>query len=257
MNDDHNYEYPSQDYDTTDGSHYTYYDDGSQPPSGKRMSFGGILFLCVFLAGIVGAILFSRTEQMYAVACAGLCFASAGIFVLAANKKNQLPLSLLFVFVGLGMIIIPLLLRYQEAHPERKPIISEDLPIILVMILFVIIGAFLIFSTIWNRVRQKRLCTEPVQVTCIDLKTRRSSKGNTLYAPVWEYYYSGRTYTKVSSSASNVGYPNIGETREYFIDPNDPENLYNPSILSFVGMLLFGVFFGGFPLVMLIITLKQ
>ncbi len=256
--DESEYTNPEDRYDASDdGTHYSYRDDGTSERPKTRASIGGILFLIIFIGSIIAAVIFSKTEPLYSVVSAGVCFTAAGVMMLTQNKKKQLFGSLLFLLVGLGMVIVPLIFKYQEAHPEIAPILAKQIVPILILGLFVLVGGGLAVSAVCSFFSKKGRCSEPVQVTCIALNTRRSSKGNTLYAPVWEYYYNGRTYRKMDSTASNVGYPRIGETRNYMLDPNDPEELFNPSPAGTIGMVLFGAVFGGFPLMILIIMLNQ
>ncbi len=256
--DESEYTHPEDRYGVSeDSSHYSYRDDGTSGKPKSTTNIGGLLFLAIFIGSIIAVIAFSKTEPLYSVTAFGVCFTSAGVMMLVQNKKKQLFGSVLFLLIGLGMVIVPLIFKYQQTHPAAAPLIGEEIVPILMLGLFVLIGGGMAIGSICSFFSKKGRCSEPVQVTCIALNKRRSSKGNTLYAPVWEYYYNGQVYRKADSTASNVGYPRIGDTRNYMVNPNDPEDLFNPSPAGTIGMVLFGAIFGGFPLMMMLALLSE
>jgi len=76
-----------------------------------------------------------------------------------------------------------------------------------------------------------------------------SDGSSTMYTPVFEYRFNGKTYTHVNTSSSSSQEFEVGETVEIWVDPQYPEKVLVNSFMDkwFVPMILgiMGFFFAG------------
>jgi len=86
-----------------------------------------------------------------------------------------------------------------------------------------------------------------------DYQTHISQSDNsstTMYAPVFEYVYKGKTRTYVSTTSSNYKEYELGKSLDMFVDPEHPEEVlvnsfsekwFLPMLLGFMGILFTGL----------------
>lgn len=217
----------------------------------KKNTIGGIIFLCLFLAGMAGAVICSYIEPLLSVVCIGAIFLSAGIFAIASTgiSLQNFPL-LLFPLVGAGMVVLPILQLYQDAHPGMRPIVTETLMVTLLLLLFLAVGVCLVIGGAGMRFYKQLFCNMPVEATCTDVIRRRTSKGKRVYIPNWTYYYEGQTYT-YSGAGTNYNIPEVGEVREFLIHPDKPQMCFNKKDYTFIIMTIMGIIFIGVSLLAL------
>ena len=67
-----------------------------------------------------------------------------------------------------------------------------------------------------------------VEGICIERKTRLGSGGAVLHCPVYEITLNGETLRMEKEVYSNVGVPQIGESRTLYIDENDLGSYIEP-----------------------------
>ncbi len=81
--------------------------------------------------------------------------------------------------------------------------------------------------------KRKSICTQEVSATVIENRKHTShSNGHysTMYKPVMQYDYDGRTYTAESAYSTNPPVFSEGETMKIFIDPQSPQKIYIPQM---------------------------
>ena len=81
---------------------------------------------------------------------------------------------------------------------------------------------------------KKKCCTQPVMATVIKLVQRRTSSDVDIHDiatyswfPVYQYEYNEKTYTRESSFGNSKKIYKEGQTLYLFINPKDPEKIYN------------------------------
>lgn len=112
------------------------------------------------------------------------------------------------------MQILPALLRTSIEDKGGSPL----------GVLLGFLFCFTLFAfSLYKMIQDYRLCTEPVEALCVDLKMRRGRKRRMVFAPVWEYTYQGRYVRVVSNTASNTVVPQVGKTYTLYVNPEDPE----------------------------------
>ncbi|WP_294492042.1 hypothetical protein, partial [uncultured Ruminococcus sp.] len=67
-----------------------------------------------------------------------------------------------------------------------------------------------------------------VEGICIERKTRLGSDGNVLHCPVYEITLNGETLRMEKEVYSNMGVPQIGESRTLYINENDLGSYVEP-----------------------------
>ena len=128
----------------------------------------------------------------------------------------------------------------------------SNMSTIIVMSVFLLIGlAFIIIPTI-NYVHKKTHYT-PVMAVCKDLDARYSRSNNggrtKVYAPTWEYYFNGEFITVKSKEYSNIDVPTIVEEYELYIDNDNPEKFYRPSMKTLIFFIIFGIIWTIFSII--------
>lgn len=205
-----------------------------------------IFIAVVFVSGLIGAIIFHKTEPRATIICIGSVFFIFGLFILFSQKLSMKSLPILiFPAVGALMIIIPALMLYAENSDDLDSEVIDSLAINCFMCIFTLVGIGLIaVPPILHNIKMK-MYTMPIDAVCIDLDWRISrskhGRGTMLYAPTWEYSYNGNTYTYKESTYTNLNVPKVGAVYQLLMNPDEPEELYRPSkpvrlLLLFLGL---------------------
>ena len=112
---------------------------------------------------------------------------------------------------------------------EHFFILFLGIPILLGIIFFLIgIGLGM------NERKKKKYCTQPVMATVIKLVRKRISSDIDIHDiasyswfPIYQYDYNGKTYTRESSFGNTRKIYKEGQTLYLFINPGNPEKIYN------------------------------
>lgn len=210
----------------------------------KRSKFLGILFIIWFVASIVGLLIFQGT--LYCVMIFGQYFLVFGLIPLFAAEKLEKMISIPFLLVGICCIVIPYLI--MNPHLIPKEVDWDKVIIILILCGFILAGLFTIIFTLGKRNHLKKVCTDEVNATVVGYDTTRSDNGNTLYSPVYGFWYNGKDWNVHNNSYSNVGVPEIGQAYVLKVNPENPEEFYNEKSYGY----LIGVFVGGLVVALII-----
>lgn len=114
-------------------------------------------------------------------------------------------------------------------------------------LLMIGVAAYFVYS---NRQFEQR--ARPVQGTVVDFQSYVSTNDNsstTMYKPVFEYVFNGKTYTYVSTTSSSSPEFEVGEKVNILVNPQNPEDVLVDSFLEkwLISLILgiMGTFFTG------------
>lgn len=167
----------------------------------------------------------------------GLLFIGGGVlFLKGAKKVNMLPI--LLIIIGSASIVLTVISKFV-------PDIKEKYGTQMFSIGAICLGLFVLGYPIIELIHAKTKYKEIVEATVVRVDSRRShGKHHTrTYRPVYEFTYSGRTYTVKEDVFTSGRHPMVGEIRDLAIDENDPEVFYDFRSMSqkLVGTSVFGV----------------
>ena len=134
---------------------------------------------------------------------------SAGLFILGA----LILLVSLFTFIVDKLNIFP----GEEYELFKVRLISLG---------FLFGGVYgLIYEKVVANIKKNR-CTECVAATCIDTVATGAKTKDTMYIHVWEYTTNGFTYTNPENRRYFAKRNRIGDIRDIYVNPDDPEDIY-------------------------------
>lgn len=214
----------------------------------KRGKLFGYLFILWFICSFVAFFLIE--DPYYIVMNFGQYFLVFGsvVFFSQENKKDAL-ITIPFMIVGLCCIVIPFLML----HPELLSF-SVDWNMVIVLLLlsaFLIAGLCTVIIPIMKRKHLEKVCTYEVDATIIGHNTTISDKGNTLYAPIYSFWYNGQTREIATDFYTNMGVKEVGTKIALKINPEKPEEFFNEKSK---GYLVAG-FFGSLVIIMVLLIL--
>ena len=218
-----------------------------QEKKNKRNKIFGYIFLIWFICSFIG--FFILENGYYLVMNFGQYFLVFGLIAFFNSKRFEKFISLPFILAGLCCLVIP----YCMLHPELIPtdVNWETVIVLLVLSGFILACLAAIFIPIFKRRYHEQVCTYEVQATIVDYDTTRSDKGNTLYAPIYGFWYNGKDWRVCNNFYSNVGVPERGKTYTIKINPDNPEGFFNEKSRGY----LIGVFVGVLVLIFILSVL--
>ena len=241
------------------GSSYGQQGTYPKPKTGAKTG----LAVGIFLAGIAGMVITSRTAPALCIAIFGGMFAGFGILA-AADKQKKYPeermMGISFILFGLLFLIAPIYLHIISRSGSFTPdeVNARMKTVIGAASMLIGLGA-LVLPLISDKMKRDR-CTLSVEAKCVEVLSRVSSGSSRgrrhrhrVYAPVWEYWCDGRQIRKAESTYSNISVPQVGSTAELKVNPDDPEDLYRRnSAAKFLTALIGAIFIGVGMLVMFV-----
>ena len=205
----------------------------------KKYSTGehilSVIFLIWFVASIFGLIFTAKAGYIsLTLAIFGQYFLVFGIAALASTIKDKSfkPILLLFPYVGLGTLVVGCILHWGSDSTKAK---IKDMTPQLLLTIFIAAGIILLINA-FLKFKDSRKCSVIVDTTCIEVKTKRSNTysgpngnySNTLYCPVYEFYYNGTTYRVCDEYYSGFESTYEGESYQLKINPNNPNQFKTP-----------------------------
>ena len=208
----------------------------------KEYIEGGV-FLVFFVSSLIAMLYFSKRNTMMCLFIFGIYFLVFGLIAITKEQDLKKNLHLfLFLIVGLGIMICS---GISLAGKNLNLTLSKDSVPILILCLFMLIGVYMSFGTLQTIVGKKTRCTKVVSAKCIDLDKQYmiNSDGpdKTLYAPIFNYYYNGTLYKVKLDKYSNVDVPMVGDYQKIYINPDNPDDVYRPSVKQNLVVLVIGV----------------
>lgn len=221
----------------------------------------GILFLIIFIGGMIGMYVGSKTDLRICLMSLGAILLSVGIVtavngikIKGAKKITPLTIAAIFILIGAGLIIYPLLNIFTGF------VIGNEIIVYSALGMFVLIGLLLIIIPIAKNLYLKKVCTVVVEAKCTELASSgfydydgRCSP----YIPVWEYTFDGVTYHEKEPTARNFALPSEGDYCELHINPDNPKEFYQETSPVKVLYLVLGLVFAGMGILAIILITSQ
>lgn len=213
----------------------------------------GIIFIIWFLGSIFLLMYLSKINAYYTVMVFGQYFFVFGLIPLSKGKGMERLISIPFILVGLGCIIIP----YLIMNPS---ILSVDvkwnsvIPLLCVF-MFVLAGLSMVFVPIINNKKLKKLCTLTVYAKIIEYSYTYSKNGQKLYCPIYEFEFNNKKYEVCNNKYTNFGNKPVGTIVNLKINPNNPHQyIDNAKFAIFVIILGISFLVISIPLFIYLIT---
>ena len=221
----------------------------------------GILFLIVFIGGMIGMYVGSKTDLRICLMSLGAILLSVGIVaavngikIKGAKKITPLTIAAIFILIGAGLIIYPLLNIFTGF------VIGNEIIVYSALGMFVLIGLLLIIIPIAKNLYLKKVCTVVVEAKCTELASSgfyyydgRCSP----YIPVWEYTFDGVSYHEQESMARNFGLPSEGDYCELHVNPDVPTEFYQEASPVNLFFLILGACFAALGILAIVLTTSQ
>ena len=188
------------------------------------------VFLLWFVASVVGMVYVSRSAELswlipVILGQFFLVIGTAGLTVMLRAKKKDLWIDIVAILIGAIIVALPLI--YHFGSEQTKTAITAHIP--------TLAGAGLLIAglcgTLAAYIGQKRAAEKystPVEGICVERKTRLGSGGAVLHCPVYEITLNGETLRMEKEVYSNMGVPQIGESRTLYINENDLDSYVEP-----------------------------
>ena len=188
------------------------------------------IFLLWFVASVVGMVYVSRSAELswlspVILGQVFLVIGTAGLIVMLRAKKKDLWIDIAAIVVGAIIVVLPLI--YHYGSEQTKAAITAHI--------HTLAGAGLLIAGLCGTLAaftgQKRAAEKystTVEGICIERKTRLGSGGTVLHCPVYEITLNGETLRMEKEVYSNVGVPQIGESRTLYISENDLDSYVEP-----------------------------
>lgn len=211
-----------------------------------RTKIISVLIFVVFFAGIAGAVAFRNKDPRISVMCIGGVFFFVGLFAAFAKKLTvrTAPVLILCLF-GAALAGVPLYLILAEKYPDTVQKPTDDLIVTLIGVFFALVGVCIAVFPTLIELRNRRVCTESAIAKCVELKSHYThDKHGTrkVYSPVWEFEFYGKTYRADENNYSS-SHPEVGEEREIFFNPFDPEEMYRKGKGTIAAVIIIGSVF--------------
>lgn len=220
----------------------------------KKGKLFGYIFIFWFICSFVAFFLIE--DPYYIVMNFGQYFLVFGsvVFFSQENKKDAL-ITIPFMIIGLCCIVIPFLML----HPELLSISLDWNTVIAVLMLlaFLIAGLCTSIIPVIKRKHLEKVCTYEVDATIIGYNTTTSDKGNTLYAPIYSFWYNGQTREIATDFYTNMGVKEPGTKVTLKINPEKPEEFFNEKSKGYLIAVFVGIFISCLILPLIIYVLKN
>ena len=225
------------------------FDNRSYPRVGQAQGIlSGPEMLVIFALAVVLVICAKRGSGWSAVFLTGVLFTYISARALAYSFKNGKGFGFKFIIAlicGIAMLAYGIFLKVGSE--EAKAALDSHNDILAVGGIIFAGAALIIGSLISNNVSKKKF-TQRVEGKCVELRTPPTGRSVPVkLSPVYEYYFNGQYQRVMNGTYFNKGYPEVGETREIFINPDIPGDYYEPKMTRSITIFLciLGMFFIG------------
>lgn len=201
----------------------------------KKDTIFGIVLLIWFLASFAGIFVVAGMEQGWLIpVIMGQVFVILGIFFIVSFMKSgnfgyTEYLLFLFPLLGLGCIIGGFVFHYGGSEVISR--FEVYLPYVILGV-FVLLGIFTIGVWYRNTVYLVERCSQRIEAKCIDFKSQYRIIDNSrvlTFCPIYQFYYNGNTYEVCNNIYSNLADFRVNEVYDIYINPNKPEQFYQPA----------------------------
>lgn len=200
----------------------------------------GIAFLAWFIGSFIAIFYCAEYKPDYVVMVFGQYFLVFGLIPLFATKGKEKLISVPFILVGLGCIVIP----YLMMHPEllKVTIIWEAVIPVIFMLVFVGAGLAMVILPILNRRKLEKTCTAFVDATITEYLSYMD-EDTTVYCPVYSFEYMNKKYKVDDNFYTNFNIRPEGTVVKLRINPLDPKEFFDSSSKSSNFVVLIGGLF--------------
>lgn len=194
-----------------------------------------IIFLAWFIGSMVGMLVLSEINEYYTIMIFGQYFLVFSLIML----WNKIIAGIPFFLVGSACLVVPYLMMKPEIN--GRVIIWDDIVPILIISVFVIVGLGLIIYPLIDTIKAK--LKRNTKVTAIVKEYATMDKyGNPLYYPLYEFEYNGQTHKVIGKKGYKKELKNIGTFVDLKINPNNPSDLFNNYIVTYIPIIM-GIMF--------------
>ena len=208
-----------------------------------------VIFLIWFFGSILAMIFFAKNEMGYlAIGAFGQIFLVIGIFVTVSGIKNKNfnPIFLLFPIVGLGAVIVSVISQFGTGAVLDA--LEDSVPYLLLGVFF-IAGLIMMIMAFRLYFGNKMRCKDYVVGTCVEILEKYDDYGELLVCPVYEANYGMQKLRLCNDVYSNVSDIDVGDVKDLYVNPNNPEEFCsgkgNVAVLLVLGGM--GVMFMALP----------
>lgn len=194
----------------------------------------GTIFIIWFLASMIGMFVFTK----YSIMIFGQYFLVFGAMATRVKGDGKW-ISIPFLIVGLGCIVIP----YLMMNPDilKVEIIWDSVIPLLFILIFVLVGLAMVIIPIMKKKNLKKRCIVPVFATIVKYK-ETYGESSTLYAPVYSYEYDNQKYEVSTNTYSNIGVKPVGTIVDLQINPYNPKEFLDNNVVH-KGIIVMGILF--------------
>ena len=195
--------------------------------TGTGMILLSVVFVIWFIASIVAMIYFSQTNKgALVVTIFGQYFLVFGLIAVISSLKSKKfqAFTLIFPVIGIGAMAGGCIFRFGTEELKKQA--EAALPY-LFLGLFFIIGVSLVLGTYLTSKRKHEVCNYCITATCVEVKSHYDD-GSRTYCPVYEVYFRHETMQICNNFYTNIHRVEVGETREIYLNPEDPNEFYEP-----------------------------
>ena len=168
-------------------------------------------------------------DKRITAAALGFGFMMFGIFVIKITvcdyPEERLESAGMFIIGALTLLVslFTLIVDKLNIFPGEEYELFKDK---LISFAFLTGGAYgLIYEKIVAYLKKSR-CTECVTATCVDVAENGLDHKTKIYVHIWEYTTGGFTYTNPENRRYFAKRNRIGDIRDIYVNPDDPEDIY-------------------------------
>lgn len=219
----------------------------------RRSNIFAFIFITWFVASIIG--MYCLQDTLYAVMLFGQYFVVFGFIPLFNAHGKEKLLAVPFLLTGICCVVIPFFMMNPELL--SKEVDWDYIIAVLMLLAFLIAGLCTAIIPIIKRKHLEKVCTYEVDATIIGHNTTISDKGNTLYAPIYSFWYNGQTREIATDFYTNVGVKEPGTKVTLKINPEKPEEFFNEKSKGYLIAVFVGIFISCLILPLIIYVLKN
>jgi len=207
----------------------------------------GAIVLIFIISALIGIPLVAKKNPLMALFMFGIYFLFFGMIIIVPmikekSLKKNIPI-LIFPIIGFGICVVSGIYMWGSKY---NIVLSEKTVPALILILFVIMGVgFTFIPMISNKNKKEKWSL--INAKCTKLNSRFLNDNDSgystqteVYAPTFEYSYNGNQYSTMSNTYSNVKLPKIDEYYDIYVNPDNPNEIYQPSIANSIVLFIIG-----------------
>ncbi len=186
------------------------------------------IVLALIAMSVAAILLILEIDRCIAIAFGGFGFMMFGVYTIKSTvcdyPEERFNSAGLFI-MGALVLAVSLFIWFTNRFNIFPHEDEGYLKAVFTSIFFFAGGSYgLIYEKIISELKKNR-CTECVTATCIDVACTSSGRSR-MYVHVWEYFTGSFTYTTPESRMYMSKKNHIGDIRDIYVNPDDPEDIY-------------------------------